>query len=355
MIKKIFFSIAVLLFANAINAQQNNTFLWRITNPVNQQPSYLFGTIHLPQEKFMQLTDSVYDAVNNTDIFYGELDFLNIYKEMSDADGFFQSKLDYLDSVKKTDSWRRMIMSVNRTYNASINPDSLDQFNKFGQSLLADYMKADPGVTALDAALSSYAMVLGKTTKGLETFKFQIDMLYKIIDARLTDTTLLFDDDIRLTTNLKRFYSNQQFDSLTAIIESINITYRKIVFDNRNFTMADSIKNISANKTAFFAVGCGHLLGKNGIINLLKAKGLQLSPVFSTNKLSITLLESIFKTGIDNVKKELKKEKADTDTEVMPDEKIEEIREDVMISTLPVKKAVPKKTAVKQKPKTKKQ
>ncbi len=354
MIKKIFFGITVLFFGITINAQQNNTFLWRITNPANQQPSYLFGTIHLPQEKFMQLTDSVYNAVNNTDFFYGELDYSNMYKEMSNDDGFFQSKLDYLDSVKTTESWRRMITSINRTYNASINPDSLDQFNKFGQSLLADYMKADPGVTALDAALSSYAMVLGKTTKGLETFKFQIDMLYKIIDARLTDTTLLFDDDIRLTTNLKRFYTNQQFDSLTAIIESINVTYRKIIFDNRNFTMADSIKNISEDKTAFFAVGCGHLLGKNGIINLLKEKGLGLTPVFSSNKVSITLLESIFKTGIGNVKKELKKEKAVADTEVIPDEKIEEIKEDWQISTAPAKKSPAKKVVVKKKAKTKK-
>jgi uncharacterized protein len=355
MIKKLFFTLAVLFSFFTVTAQQNNTFLWRITNPANQQPSYLFGTIHLPQEKFMLLTDSVYSAINNTNFFYGELDFGNIYKEMSEDDGYFKSKLDYLDSIKKTNGWKRMIASINRTYHADLNPDSLDQFNKFGQDLLAGYMKADPGVTALDVSLASYAITLGKTAKGLEKFKFQVDMLYKIIDARVTDTTLLFDDDIRLASNLKRFYSSQQFDSLTAIIEAVNITYRKIVFDNRNRSMADSIQNISTDKTAFFAVGCGHLLGKNGLINLLKAKGLQLTPVFSANKFSITLMKSIFNAGIDNVKKELKKEKLVSNDEAVPDEKIEEIKEDVMISTIKVKKDAHKKTAVKQKAKTKKQ
>lgn len=115
------------------HSQQTNTFLWRISNPANDQPSYLFGTIHLPQEQFMLLSDSVYDAVNKTAVFYGELDYANIYSQMNDDDGFFQAKLDYLDSVQKTPSWKRMIQSINRNYHVSINPDSLSQFTEFGQ------------------------------------------------------------------------------------------------------------------------------------------------------------------------------------------------------------------------------
>ena len=353
MIKKICIVLPLLFGLLAVNAQQNNTFLWRINNPANNNPSYLFGTIHLPQEKFMSLSDSVYDAVNKTDFFYGELDYANIYLEMYQDDGFFQSKLNFLDSVKKTDSWKRMILSINRHYKVSINPDSLDQFTEFGQNLLGEYMKPDPGVTGLDMALSSYALTLGKKGKGLETYKFQIDMLYKIIEARLTDTTLLFDDDITLTANMKDFYVRQQFDSLSSLIEKINPTYRKIVFDTRNSTMADSIQAISENATAFFAVGCGHLMGPKGILTLLKAKGLKVTPVISANKFSITLFKDLFETGIRNAKKELKKEKDQKiteDEEVKPEDKIEEIKEDVIIAApkeavkTPVKKAPVKKT-----------
>jgi uncharacterized protein YbaP (TraB family) len=330
MLKKIFFLTVVLFFIVVTNAQQNNTFLWRINNPANKQPSYLFGTIHLPQERFMLLADSVYRAVSNTDFFYGELDYLNIYKEMNDNDGFFQSKLNHLDSVKKTTEWKRMIATINRKYHVSINPDSLKEFNEFGQNLLADYMKPDPGVTALDIALSAYAFALGKTTKGLEKYKFQIDMLYKIIDARLTDTTLLFDDDITLTANLKQFYAAEQFDSLTNLIENINTAYRKVVFDSRNITMADSIQDITKNKTAFFAVGCGHLLGRNGLIKLLRLKGLQITPVLSGKKFSITAMKFFIGAMTKSIKKELRK----PDDSFIPDsnppkrENIEVIREE---------------------------
>lgn len=331
MLKKLLIVSVIICFVEAAQAQQTNTFLWRINNPANEKPSYLFGTIHLPQEKFMLLSDSVYNAISKTDFFYGELNYMNIFSEMSDDEGFYQSKMDYLDSVKKTSSWKRMINSINRTYHASINPDSLEQFTQFGQNLLGEYMKADSGVTALDLALASYANTIGKPTKGLETYKFQVDMLYKIIDARLTDTTLLFNDDISLTSNLKYYYTSQNFDSLSNLIEHINPTYKKIVFDNRNTGMADSMQNITANKTAFFAVGCGHLLGTKGLINLLKAKGLLLTPIYSGNRISITLMKKLFETGIKNVRKGLENENEKTGAD--NDDKPEGIKEDIVIGT----------------------
>jgi hypothetical protein len=155
-----------------------------------------------------------------------------------------------------------------------------------------------------------------------------------------------------LTSNLKQYYSDQKFDSLSALIEHINPSYKKIVFDNRNITMADSIKNISADRSAFFAVGCGHLLGTNGLIKILTAQGLQLTPVYSGNKLSITLMKKLFETGIKNMKKEIEKDNGYVKPEepAGDDEKIEEIKDDMIISTVkPVTKKTPlKKTPVKK-------
>lgn len=324
-------------------SQNGNSFLWRISGKGITQNSYLYGTIHLPQEKFMLLSDSVYAALDATGKLYTEINFDNIYAELDDSDGFYQSKLNYLDSVKKTAAWSRMIQSVNRRYHTNINPDSLEQFTNFGNQLLAEYMKPDPGVTALDMALTAYAKSLGKPCMGLETFKFQINMIYQLIDARLNDSTLLFDDDITLTQNLKKFYLSQQADSLTSLLDGINKNYRSIIFDERNKTMADSIAAISPAQPVFFAVGCGHLLGANGIITLLRNKGFTVSPVFSANRISITLMQQLFKTGYASMKKQQKQE----------DEKAQEIKEDIMVAPA-APPPPPKKTRTAVKPATKK-
>ncbi|MGC4101549.1 TraB/GumN family protein [Ferruginibacter sp.] len=322
--KHFLYTILFCLLAVAVNAQQNNTFLWRISNPANKQVSYLFGTIHLPQEKFMPVTDSVYRAIMNTDYFYGELDYQNMYKEMSKNNDFFDSKLHYMDSVKTTAGWKRMINAINRKYDKHLNPENVDEFSQFGQSLLDDYMKPDPGVKPLDIALAAYAVNLGKQGRGLETFVLQVDMLYKIIDARLRDTTLLFDEDIRLTADLTNFYIHRQFDSLSNLIEGLNANYRKVLFDDRNIGMADSMYNITKNKTAFFAVGCGHLLGSHGIIALLRAKGLTLTPVFSNKTYSVTIVTKMLKGTMNKLDKSMNWNDA-------PKERMEEIKEDVQI------------------------
>lgn len=276
------------------SAQKNNTFLWRIENPSAKTVSYLFGTIHVPQKKFMNLSDSVYKAMSAAKEFYTEIDFNNMYTEMADDnDGFYLSKLNYLDSVKKTSAWKKLVTNINKTYHSNIDPDSLDQFADFGNKLTANYLKPEPGITAMDIALASLAKKTGKKCGGLETYKFQVGMMYDIIDARLNDTTMLFDDDIIVAENLEKFYVTQEFDSLTKLINSINVNYRKIVFDNRNAGMAASIQKISSTKTAFFAVGCGHLLGPYGILNILRQKGFGVSPVFSAKKSDLNAISNM--------------------------------------------------------------
>ncbi len=329
-------------------AQTANTLLWRITNPANKKSSYLFGTIHIPQERFMQLTDSVYYAINNTNWFYGELDPDKLLDEMSDT-AFMMSKVRYLDSIKVTPQWRKLIENINSAYNATIDPENFDDFIAFSQKQLIRFMKPDPGVEVLDLALSKYAKQLDKRIGAFETFIFQLDMMYKIIDVRVKNPDMLFTDDIILSRDLQRMYATVQIDSMTKLLSQMHPQYRSIIFDDRNKSMTDSIEKITSTTTAFFAVGCGHLFGETGIINLLQKKGLQVSPVFSQNHMSITFVNGILTKATTTA---IKKEKED---EMPPDlEKLEDVKIDM---TMPPPPAPPKNVQIKpvtKKAKTKK-
>jgi uncharacterized protein YbaP (TraB family) len=295
--KKNNFILPVLLFISSCIFGQdgNNALLWRISSKQADKPSYLYGTMHLAQKQYMTFSDSVYKAVAETEIFFGELDYHNIMDGFGDGNtvAFFEKKLAFLDSASKTPEWKAMVMRMNRKYGTSINPDSLEQFAAFGSKITTDMYEPEPGLGLMDVMLSDYAQSLGKKTGGLETFMLQVDMLYSIIAARLQDSTLNFDDEKMIMANFKRYYSSQRLDSINAYLQSTNPNYRNIIFTRRNTTMADSIEKHSNNGPAFFAIGCGHLPGDDGVIALLRKKGFVVTPVHSDNKISLLLLNEL--------------------------------------------------------------
>lgn len=274
----------------------SNTLLWRIDSKNNEEPSYLFGTIHLPQKKFVHYSDSVYAAIQNTQLFYNEIDFLNfsLFRDPSMM-SFMEEKVKHLDSLQKTDNWKKMVDKINRKYGIHLNYDSTDQFVEFSQQFMSSFYESDEGMSIPDAMLAGHASMLGKKTGGLETHQFQFNMLYDIIDARVSDTTIEFEDEVAMLSSMKKFYADEQLDSLGMMIEQMHPTYKELVFDRRNKTMADSIEKHCQAQPSFFAIGAGHLGGRKGVIAVLQKKGFTVSPVHSNNKISMLVINDMMK------------------------------------------------------------
>jgi uncharacterized protein len=287
---KNYFSLWLLLLSSFCNAQSNNTLLWKISGKDLTKPSYIFGTIHIPQKQFVEFSDSVYTAIQSCDHFYGEINFVNgVVSELSNPEAlsFFKEKGEYLDSASKTAGWRKMIERINKQFNKNIDLSNLQEFILFSQEMLAEMYKKDEGVEVPDLMLMTWALSQKKHIGGLETLLFQMAMLYNIIEVRLADSTMGFSDEVLLTQSLKRFYKAQQLDSISIILETVHPSYKKIIFDNRNASMVDSMILKLKSGASFFAVGCGHLPGKKGIIELMRSNGYKVEPVFSSSFTSI--------------------------------------------------------------------
>jgi uncharacterized protein YbaP (TraB family) len=299
--KNSLFFIALFFTSFCIGQQTgSNSLLWRIDGRNNEHPSYLFGTLHLPQKKLVVYSDSVYAAIQNTNVFYNEVDFFNRSPFVDTSMlTFLAEKGRHFDSIQKTDDWKRLIDKINRKYEAHLSYDSTEQFIAFSQQFMTSYFEPEEGVTLPDMMLAMHALMLGKKTGGLETFQLQFNMLYEILDARLKDTTMELEDEANVMINMKRFYVDQQTDSITKIVEQMNPSYREIVFDRRNKTMADSIEKHSLEEPSFFAIGTGHLGGRHGVIELLRKKGFTLSPVHSDNKISLLIINDMMKMSND--------------------------------------------------------
>lgn len=61
----------------------------------------------------------------------------------------------------------------------------------------------------------------------------------------------------------------------------MNAKQEKAMLTDRNNNWAEKMPEMMKNESSFFAVGGAHLMGKNGVIQLLKSKGYTLKPVSS--------------------------------------------------------------------------
>jgi uncharacterized protein len=351
MLKKAVSLMGLLLYISVIFGQNDNAVLWRIETPDGSKSSYLFGTVHLAQRDVMLVPDSVLYAIHTTNRFYGELNYKKLFDEPGKEDmEFMMQKLSHLDSITRGPDWARMVNRINKQFGTTFSSDSsgITQVMTYMQNKTMASFAPEKGLKPLDLMLADVAENLSKPIGGIETMRLQVGMMYDVVDARLADTTFNLDDEMMLNNSFRSVYLNERMDSLNMALNSISASYRDIIFTYRNRTMADSIEKIANTETAFFAIGCGHLVGDSGVIQHLKRRGFVLTPVHTRNRVSLLLIRDLF----DKYKMQL--QPADAPKEMAPaEERITEITEDQVISTKPIR--TPKRTTTRKTIKKKKQ
>lgn len=85
-----------------------------------------------------------------------------------------------------------------------------------------------------------------------------------------------------MTERMIKLYTTQNVDSLFLMIQDeggVLADEQNSFLDQRNENWIPKIEEIITSKSAFIAVGAGHLGGPNGVIRLLEKKGYTLTPV----------------------------------------------------------------------------
>ncbi len=127
--------------------------------------------------------------------------------------------------------------------------------------------------------------------RGLETPEDQINALFKIPmhiqwkalydDVMHQDTTIHNQKDIY--KDLTNAYKKQDINQLNQFINDQEMPKemaRELIIV-RNYHMLAGIEEVLLDEESiFFAVGAGHLGGKEGLIELLKSRGYQVKPVY---------------------------------------------------------------------------
>lgn len=288
--KKILIILALLFSFNA-----NSQLLWRVSGNGCYESSYLFGTMHLETASFIDSVPGLTSAIENVDVIYGELEDDNLsslstmMKLMTDATAPADSTIDKLltpkdyimvDSVVKKYMFGFGLKELKALRPAVLTAQlSIMQMQKFYPSNL------DPD-NLIDVAIQKRGKQLGKRVEGLESVEDQTSALFS---APLTEQAEELVDfcrkDGKYGESSKQLHDAYHAQNL-AIIE-------KIVFDPemgmdedemdrmsyvRNRKWMDRITTTLPVQRILVAVGAAHLVGKDGLINLLRSRGYTVEP-----------------------------------------------------------------------------
>jgi len=285
--------IVSLASAHLLSAQQSlpSTLLWKISGKDLRKPSYLYGTMHLTDERIFNLGDSLYGAIEHTDGFAIEIDPAEFTPLVIN-----EAKKSFLESVRlkdmmQDDKFKKYgkLLSEKLHKNADdiTTEDILREKNKWIQE---SYSKGKMQ-TFLDTYLFDVARREGKWTGGVEDAKDQEGLLDMIDESDIIEVAMNENNEAtkKKEDALGEFYIKAYISNDLNVIDSLSnlgdSLYEDAMLVKRNKKMARRMDSLSHERSMVFAVGAAHLPGDKGLIALLKEKGFTVTPVFSSKKI----------------------------------------------------------------------
>lgn len=262
-------------------------YFWKVCSEKNEV--YLLGSIHFGLENFYPLNDNIESTFENSSTLVVEVNTLNT-KNMNQLLGECQAfnKVSPSEKVKSPEVYKMIKSALKKIHNSKKILDYLDVYKPwYASNVIQNFLLETTGYSH-EMGLDSYFLKKAKSKKNiieLETMKDQFNILNSV-DSEVYEE-LLKKDFINFSLDKKR----TEFKNLvSAVIEGdeeklgriINndfynplfYRYHEEFIEKRNIDMTNKIQNLlNIEGSYFILVGTTHLIGNNGILNLLKTKG----------------------------------------------------------------------------------
>lgn len=279
--KNLFLVVAFCGATATTQAQTQNSLLWEITGNNIKQPSYLFGTIHMICEEDYVMTPVIENSLKNAKLFFAEIDLSNMGELMvMQKELMAKEPLSKRLSAKK---YEELKVLLKETIDADIS-----EFEKLSDvgitSMVMMKMFSCDSPKMYEMELMKQAMEQGKKMGGLETIHQQLEVMKKSmsIDYLYEMLKKMKEENKNSTKKMVELYKKQDLNELERYMYEeggVKPEQFEDLLTKRNKNWVEQIPELIQENSVFFAVGAGHLGGKNGVIALLKAKGYQVKPI----------------------------------------------------------------------------
>ena len=269
--------------AGAQPAGSGKLFLWEVKSATNSV--YIFGSIHTAKPDMYPLPQAVEDAYHRADQLAVEADVTDPTKAARALSLLTYTPPDGLDRHVSPGVWKQLEATPagKDATLKTLKPAALASFLAIAAMSMHGY---DPQA-GIDLHFLTSAHAEAKQIVELESVEFQAGILGSVSDE---------DGDALLSETLKELRTGELVRDIDQVAsawkagddESVGRLLREAnkdpaskrmfakLFDERNPAMADKIAAMaSGTGHAFVVIGAGHLAGDRNVLELLKAKGLQ--------------------------------------------------------------------------------
>jgi uncharacterized protein YbaP (TraB family) len=307
-------------FQNTLCAQTDKSkyaLLWEITGKGLPKPAYVFGSMHLPDARVFELIDSVLITLDACEAFAAEID---LDSAMTDGetisrgrhrlfDAEYELDLDLHDAPasevgekkeeelfpplpeerpKTTKKGKKK--KPKKSKKEAIPEEKKKIYEEVFRTKITDKH------TFLDSYLGYQAKKHGKLMFGLEELEKHINLyggslsrdkhpeFEKLSDAEIFEKMITYyqTGDLEL---IKKFSGDVDNDTIMVL---------------RNKIMVESIIRLSQKNSLFSVMGCAHLVGEKGVINMFRQRGYTvraIMPQFSYKNIE----DYVFKSPTKNI------------------------------------------------------
>lgn len=280
MIAKRFFLLLLFFYCALVHAEQNSIF-WQIQDEKGKS-HYLFGTIHVDDDRVTNFHQNVIDALSNSEI------FLNETNEISDFSVLYSKKPIIEDQLLQKD----LDLIKELSYQHKI---PYEKALKMKPWLLAVIFTSPKPISPFiqDNLLKMKAIENGLITQGIETVNEhfealdflsddeQIEMLSDILkqseENKLKDYESLIES--YLSMDLKKINLIDEKNTSNLISKKIWIKIKDKLLTKRNYLFVSRVSSLFDGNRLFIAVGASHLGGEDGLLEAFKAMGFRLTPI----------------------------------------------------------------------------
>jgi len=262
--------------------KKKKTPFWRLSGANIQGISYLLGTMHLKppgpkpiwQAPFLNYMDLC--QVFATEFSLDEVDPVLLRKFSLLPDNQLLS--DYLSEKKINKLEKILAKSLGLPLRSLLRMQPLMVINLISEQILAAYHPV-----SMDNELWKAALKKGKRMEGIETFEEQLQILKKIpIEYQVKNLVSIvsnLNQYRKKLLHLAQVYDTGDIQQLYKVSKQGMGSIRKLMLIDRNHLMAERIFEKIQTDSMFCAIGAGHLAGKEGVLRLLKKKGVTIKPI----------------------------------------------------------------------------